>query len=584
MEQDDESPPTARFQSPITTTHRRKQPIDPVILIILLPILVLLLLFFLLHPLLSYIPKTIKPTSPKSTWDSLKLSLVFFVILCGVFVPMNLHASSSTAAMNPVNSIVPESYEYREKVHLNGRPRRSSRSYPDLRQEFESLRGSGENWSRGSHDFGVDVQYSSSVNNRSRRGEGGKEGIYPSETISGDIGHRPRRSEADEVYVEGSTELSRNVPDSMVQLRPLSPPAPTTPLSVKSRRRRTSRSLGRDEKSDGTGRIDGVQKVSHNPPPSPPSPPPLVQSENQSQQNLNKLDGKVSETTIELATKIDSVDDQRKRKRKSRHKSRDIQPVIPSIQSPPSPPLPPPYDMLKQERVHKDTHFVPAAAPPVMPPPPPPLRSIFNALFKTNGKRKRFPSKTSPTPSPPSSIITSFFKTGTKRKHVNSSSAGFSSPRFTFPVTLKRESKLKNQIQFPSPPSQPKPEARNLRPVGTYKPPLPTKTSNPNDRDDFLPSSSHSPLIPISHPSPLFNVPAVKFELRGDSISLESTHEPVPGSPDREPVDFTSVTINGEGSFGPSSVSFPSPDVNEKADSFISKCKQEWRKEIINSV
>ncbi|KAI3516948.1 hypothetical protein L1887_16126 [Cichorium endivia] len=96
--------------------------------------------------------------------------------------------------MNPVYRIyriVPESYEYREKVYVDDKPRRSSRSYSDLRRKFESLRGNGENLLRIIDDFGVEVQYCSSVNNRSRRGEGGKEGVYPSEMISGDICHHP---------------------------------------------------------------------------------------------------------------------------------------------------------------------------------------------------------------------------------------------------------------------------------------------------------------------------------------------------------------------------------------------------------
>ncbi|XP_023771271.1 uncharacterized protein LOC111919940 [Lactuca sativa] len=581
MEQDDGSEPTAWFQPPITTTRRRNPSIEPVILI-LLPILVLLLLFFFLHPLQSHIPKTIKPTFLKSNWDSLNVFLVFFAIICGVFASTNNNTSSTANATNPVNNLVPGSYEYEEHEQVNGGLRRSSRSYPDLRRESESLREKGENGIRFYDDSEVDIQNSSSVNNRSPQRGGGKEDMYRSETISGDIRHRPRRREAGEVHAEGSTKLRRNVPVSMVQLRLLSPPAPSPapPLSVsvKTRRRRSSRSLGRDETVDDvTSRIDKIQIVSQNPSSStmPPPPPLLVPSEHRLHQKHDKLEGTLSESTSELATKIDSVDDQRKRKRKSRQKPTYIQPVTPSIQPPVLPPAPP-------------VTVVPPPAPTVtVVPPPPPLRTIFNAIFKTVRKTKRLPSKISPPPSPPppspSSTITGFFKTGTKSKHVNSSSAISPPWRSTVPVTLKQESKRMSQIKSPSQPLQRKPEALRWRSAGTDKPPLPTKTSNFYDSDDFLLSGSHSPMISIPTPPP----PAMKFELRGDSVKSKSIHESVCSSPEHGPVDFrspstsTSTAIDVEDSFGPSPISFPSPDVNVKADSFISRRKDEWRMENI---
>ncbi|CAI9297512.1 unnamed protein product [Lactuca saligna] len=587
MEQDDGSEPTAWFQPPITTTRRRNPSIEPVILLLLLlTILLLLLLFFFLHPLQSHIPKIMKPTFLKSSWDSLNVFLVFFAIICGVFASTTNNTSSMPNATYPVNNLVPESYEYEEHEQVNGGLIRSSRSYPDLRRESESLREKGENGIRFYDDSEVDIQNSSSVNNRSPQRGGGKEDMYRSETISGDIRHRPRRREAEEVHAEGSTKLSRNVPVSMAQLRPLSPPAPSPapPLSVsvKTRRRRSSRSLGRDETGDDvTSRIDKIQIVSQNPPSStlPPPLPSLVPSEHRLHQKRDKLEGTLSESISELATKIDSVDDQRKRKRKIRQKPTNIQPVTPSIQPPVLPPAPP-------------VTVVPPHAPRVtVVPPPPPLRTIFNAIFKTVRKTKRFPSKTSPPPSPPppppSSIITSFFKTGTKSKHVNSSSAISPPRRFTVPVTLKQESKRMSQIKSPSPPLQRKPEAPSRRSAGTDKPPLPTKTSNFYDKDDFLLSGSHSTMNPIPTPPP----PAFKFELRGDPVKSRSIHESVCSSPEHGPVDFrspspspstsTSTAIDVGDSFGPSPISFPSPDVNVKADSFISRRKDEWRMENI---
>lgn len=92
-------------------------------------------------------------------------------------------------------------------------------------------------------------------------------------------------------------------------------------------------------------------------------------------------------------------------------------------------------------------------------------------------------------------------------------------------------------------------------------------------------------------PPPPFRMPAMKFELRGDFVRLRSTHSSVCSSPDRDDVDLSSTTIGtgaGGGDLvgptsGPGPLFFPSPDVNAKADTFISRLKDEWRMEKINS-
>lgn len=91
-------------------------------------------------------------------------------------------------------------------------------------------------------------------------------------------------------------------------------------------------------------------------------------------------------------------------------------------------------------------------------------------------------------------------------------------------------------------------------------------------------------------PPPPFKMPAMKFELRGDFVRIRSTHSSVCSSPDRDDVDLSSTTDGGGDSSGPTSgpgpgpLFFPSPDVNTKADHFISRLKDEWRMEKINSV
>lgn len=78
-------------------------------------------------------------------------------------------------------------------------------------------------------------------------------------------------------------------------------------------------------------------------------------------------------------------------------------------------------------------------------------------------------------------------------------------------------------------------------------------------------------------------MPAMKFELRCDYVRIRSTHSSVCSSPDRD--DVASIISDSGDSVGPNlgsggPISFPSPDVNAKADSFISRLKDEWRMEM----
>ncbi|XP_024963937.1 formin-like protein 20 [Cynara cardunculus var. scolymus] len=574
MDKDRHSPSTHRFQPPIATNPRRQPPSEPTILIFFLVILSLLLFFFLfLRPSSLHIPKIIKPTPVKSNWNSFIVFLFLFAIIAGVLA-QNIAVPSTPNVTNRVNSRASESNQNRNpEVQVDDDLRRSSSSSsskPDLRQK--PLTENGDN-------------------NHSRRRERRKENNHRSEPVSGDIRHRSRRSEARKVNsrVEGSIEVVPNVPEiiverqSPIRVRPPPPPArapaPDPPVSVESRRRRTSRSVGLDQTVQVTSQINTLHEGSHIYPPPRPSPP-LANRE-------------AREDKKEMAPTIASLDDQKKRKRTNRQKSRDIQPSNPFIQKTPPPPPPPPpptasmfQKMFKKERKPKGIHTVPARAPPP-PPPPPPTKSIFNTLFKSGGKNKRFPS--SDNYPPPPSATNDYSNTATGSNGLNSSSAASSSQSTVQPPpsqpksdqltsAVKQESKRTIPIQPPYPPSQPS-EPLRRRPASTHKPPLPTKASNHHDSDEFLSSSSQSSPIPLPPPPPPFKLPAMKFELRGNYVRQRSVHSSDFSSPDRD--DLPSTIIDGGDSFGPSPISSTSssPDLNAKADRFISRHKDEWRTE-----
>ncbi|KAJ0745730.1 hypothetical protein HanPI659440_Chr10g0401801 [Helianthus annuus] len=193
---------------------------------------------------------------------------------------------------------------------------------------------------------------------------------------------------------------------------------------------------------------------------------------------------------------------------------------------PPPPPPPPPPSVFRNpfkkggKQNKKRIHSIPATVP------PPPPSSIFNNIFKSGNKSKRFLLPSSP--APPSSIMNT---TGTKSKRFNASS-----PRYT------------------------------------GKPPLPTKTSS------YYESGSQSPMPP---PPPPFKVSDMKFEVRGDFVKIRSAHSSVCSSPDHDIDDLVGGDLIGPGN---GLICFPSPDVDAKADSFISRLKDEWKKEKINYV
>ncbi|CAA2983549.1 Hypothetical predicted protein [Olea europaea subsp. europaea] len=596
MDADGDSPPF--WSQPTTTTffysHRRpRQPspiFNPVILILAIPVLILVMLFFLVPPFISHTTQILHLNSVKKGWDSLIIVLVLFAILCGVFATVNNDFPSSDAAdqqnlhvsqvsdfprPQPGESVSSSLWygffgekEYGGNVSSTPvrvgdgggtRLRRSSSSYPDLRQE--SLRETRDNRFRFSDDF----ETSPVVENF----------------------HRGARW----------SEVDRNEPDTPVKVIPVdkyevsTPPQPPIPpkspapppppqqhaASLKSRR--SSRSVPKKEIFEKQ-RNDDKFNENRSPPPPPPRPPPPPQP----QQPVAKsqfpevkseiIHRKKSPTTKEIATAIASLynKSQRKRKRKKKVKTRNIYDTASASEnsSPEQtgtaaarPPPPPPskllQNMLKMRVKNKRVHSVSNTAPP-----PPPPNSIFNNIFKKGSKSKRFQSSSTTAPPPPSppSILSSLFKNGTQSR------------------------RFKN-ISTPSPPSPPAPppppEPRRYHSVNAGKPPKPNKRSSYSNESVIIAPSS--PLIPMPPPPPPFKMKEMKFVERGDFVRISSAHSSQCSSPppELEDSDLMSVKSEGGDSIGPS-VSCPSPDVNVKAETFITRRHNEWKQDKMNSI
>ncbi|KAK4337945.1 hypothetical protein RND71_042432 [Anisodus tanguticus] len=618
MEPDGDSPPM--WSQPTTTLlrQRRRQPpsppiINPVVLILLLPILTLLVLFFLVPPFLSHSTQILRPNSVKKGWDSFNILLVVFAILCGVFARKN-EDSTSPVERNRIVSTSDHSsnfnygetrenisndrwFEPSEEKSYNFAPiglpetgvnrlRRSSSSYPDLRQvpQWET----GENQSRFYDDFGVNLYRPAAE--------------YDS--------HRPLRREEPDVKVipVDTFEICSSPPEPSTPEKP--PVTLSKPPQANLKRTRSFHSVSRKDKVEMQSNETEVELNEKLEPPPPPSPPSLPKGLSPPVEKPQKLQQRKSGTK-ELATAVASLYNQSKRKRRT--KKRDIfegvsdsppsaEQVLPPATPPPPPPPPPPLPPSKvfqnlfkknrkSKRVHSDPSNVPAPPPP--PPPPPPPNSIFNNLFKTGSKSKRFQQTTSstppppPPPPPPSSILNNLFKHGTKSRRFKSPISTPTPP--PPPPPPPPQAHVSSRWRRSPSHSQP-PEPPRRRSSSSSKPPLPTKPVS-SYYDDNLNSGSQSPLIrmPPPPPPPPFKMREMNFVPTGDFFRIWNAHSSRCTSPEIEDVDVDHVSVrsssevmDGGDLTGPS-VTCPSPDVNVKAATFIARLRDEWRLEKMNS-
>ncbi|KAL3632944.1 hypothetical protein CASFOL_025928 [Castilleja foliolosa] len=258
------------------------------------------------------------------------------------------------------------------------------------------------------------------------------------------------------------------------------------------------------------------------PSPSPPSPP-------RQKSTHRKRVGATGSSTKDFLNSLYT-----KKKKKQRQKSVDnLDPVLHEAQVPLSSQPPPP------------------SHPPPPPPPPPP--SVFQNLFSSKKqKRKR-----------------------------------------TITVTLAPQS--------PSlPPSQPPPAAARepeptsqTAPTTTHKPPKPTKMTAFDRLEENSNSGGDSPLNRIPPPPPpppaaFFKGPAWKFVVQGDYVRVNSSTSSRSGSPDTDDgesdVTPSAVDAGGTTSFQPSPLFCPSPDVDTKAESFITNFRAKLKLEKIHSM
>ncbi|KAF3649505.1 hypothetical protein FXO38_17627 [Capsicum annuum] len=319
-----------------------------------------------------------------------------------------------------------------------------------------------------------------------------------------------------------SNKVSTFSPPASIPL--LSPPSPPEEKVKRASHSTVPRKKERTSKKRETHEreADKVLIAPATLPPPPPPPPPLPRYV---EPRSSKSDRKRGGTS---ATKefINSL--YHKKKRKNRSKSVDNFDALLHKSQPP--PL---------------CHEWPASSTPPPPPPPPP--SLFQNLFTSKKARRKRNAPPPPPPPPPAKAI---------------------------PVRISRPNTQNNPfIRTPAP------KPMKIRSFDSVE-----ETSN---------SGGESPLIPIPPPPPpppFFRKHAWKFVVQGDYVRIDSTVSSRSGSPELEDIDSADNTPTAEyigageqTAFAPTPLFCPSPDVNTKAENFITKFRAGLKQEKINS-
>ncbi|KAE7998503.1 hypothetical protein FH972_003043 [Carpinus fangiana] len=340
--------------------------INPPLLIVIVPIIAFAFLFFAVRPFLSLTSLVLRPNTVKKSWDSVNIFLVLFAILCGIFARKNddglppEETANASSASNKTNegegeqSTSQQWFRYSEtkiydtpRVWSSASPatgvtrlKRSSSSYPDLRQESLWETGDDRFQFRFFDDFEINKYRSL----------------------------RPRNEpEEPEKIIPVDTFALRSSPSHPPPPPKSPPPPPTPPQAVYHLPKRTyRRTVGCND--------DNTESTHTRPPPPPPPIPPPSPARIRSEQKHGKSERSKSSFKKELAMAWNSLYKQRKRKRnKIKTNVFDEQ-----VQSPGEP----------------VRHTRP-------PPPPPPPPSVFHSLFRKGSKRKKVHSVSTPPPPPP---------------------------------------------------------------------------------------------------------------------------------------------------------------------------------------
>ncbi|KAI3455596.1 hypothetical protein Pfo_012259 [Paulownia fortunei] len=568
------------------------------LVVFLLLVTAVLFLVFVVPSTLSFSAQIFRPNSVKKSWDSLNIVLVLVAVVFGFLsrnknedryydefqaspskqnesqksnpsTPNKWYNYSTTEGQKSNLSTSNQWYEYSDHQskleHKNSILRRNSSSYPDLR-EFSSI-----HWSYGDYQrrFYDDIHVDSG-----RVSDPGQ--LHRRHRSLGQVDQLNAPLETKTIIVDtllSKSKEAKNFPPPSPPEPPAAPPPEleenaetVTNESAAPRNERSSRKLSKDleplnlittpkppqppaaespqflenpkrtyegvaRKKERSSRKPNKDMEPTNPittprqPPPPPPPPPRQKSS----RSDRKRGGATGSSTKDFLNSL-----YHKKKKKQRQKSVDnLDPLLDEAQAPLSFQLPPP-----------------SAPPP--PPPPPPLPSVFQNLFSSKKQKRKRTITVTLAPHPPSQPL-------------------------------------------PTPPAaahEPEPTSQTA-PLTTHKPPKPIKMSSFEKLEENSNSGGESPLNRIPPPPPppppaFFKSPAWKFVVQGDYVRINSNTSSRSGSPDPDDADSdvtpTAADAGEAAPFHPSPLFCPSPDVNTKAESFITNFRATLKLEKIHSM
>lgn len=516
-------------------------------------------LVFVVPSSISFSSQILRPNNVKKSWDSLNLVLVLVALVFG-FLSRNMNedrnfdeyqttspsTGTETQKSNPstpqgwhnYSSIQDEKsnpsnhvqwYGYSDQTVYNTSSssrgvlmRRTSSSYPDLLEASSRLISGDDPW-RSYDDMNIDTpRYSDTFQLQSRR----------SWKYSFDDSQLESKNLYGDKFVNHHPKESSHPP---TPAPPSSPPPAASPAQPSP------------------------------PPVSPPLPPASPPLQNEKPKRAHQSVGHKRE---------------RRRKRKDNqleHKEPISEPATP----PPPPPPPPPLPQFVDQNIGKSEKKRTGATA---------TKDFLNSLYHKKKKKQRQKSVENfdallhephipplhfqlPPPSPPSVFHNLFSSNKSKRKTV-----------ISVPIPA-----------LPSPPPtvaiSSRPKTCQFEPVAAQKSPQPVKVRSFGSDEGNSNSGGESPLIPIPPPPPpppFFKSPAWKFVLQGDYVRVNSNLSSRSGSPEPDDVESDGTPTAADGGdaspFPASPLFCPSPDVDTKAENFISKFRAGLKLEKIDSM
>ncbi|XP_009616043.1 uncharacterized protein LOC107827416 [Nicotiana tabacum] len=524
------------------------------LLLVFLLVTAIFFLVFIVPSSLSFTSSSIfKPSSVKKSWDSFNIVLVLVAVIFG-FLSKNKNEDRNPNDNHQITSPI-----------IRNEVQKSNPSTPNSRW-FNDIRNPNPTTPRTWYDNVDRNSYSNNQSNITTGGGGLRRTFssYPDlcevspRWISGedhwrfyddthvdtyrfsDPGQLHRRRSFREVDrspepdiktiyedpLESKKEPIFTPPSSTAPLlSPPSPPPASAPVVYEDKVKRAAHSVprkkerARKKRENHEVEANEVVRAPATPPPPPPPPPPQY-VEPRSSKSDRKRGG--ASATKEFLNSL------YQKKRKNRSKSVDN------------------FDALLHKSEPPPLHYHEWPETFITTPPPPPA-SLFQNLFTSKKARRKRNAPPPPPPPPP--------------------------PVRVAPVRISR------------------PKSQNA-PITRTPAPKPVKIRSFDSVEENSNSGGNSPLIPIPPPPPpppFYRKNAWKFVVQGDYVRIDSTVSSRSGSPEPEDIDSaesipTAEYVGGDRTaFAPSPLFCPSPDVNTKAENFISKFRAGLKLEKINS-